>query len=74
MEHGTRLPNYRLLPEGTTPGEVLALLNTGAYALDQSSQYNGRPRPAVLMVRESGEISVVRRPETYEDLFSLDKW
>ena len=74
MEHGTRLPNYRLLPEGTAPGEVLALLNTGAYALDQSSQYNGRPRPAVVMVNESGEVSVVRRPETYEDLFSLDQW
>src|SRR6185295_3801022 len=74
MERGTRLPNYRLLPERTNVGDVLALLNTGAYALDQASQYNGRPRPAVVMVRESGEVSVVRRPETYEDLFSLDQW
>ena len=72
IERGTRLPNYRLLPAGTGVGDVLALLNTGAYALDQSSQYNGRPRPAVVMVKESGEVSLARRAETYEDLYSLD--
>ncbi len=74
LERGARLPNYRLLPQGTGPGDVLALLNTGAYALDQASQYNGRPKPAVVMIRESGEASVVRRAETYEDLVSLDNW
>ncbi|HJQ70944.1 MAG TPA: diaminopimelate decarboxylase [Blastocatellia bacterium] len=74
IERGTRLPNYRLLPEGTDVGDVLALLNTGAYALDQSSQYNGRPRPAAVMVLESGEVTVIRRRETYEDLYSMDVW
>lgn len=74
IERGNRLPNYRLLPESTEVGDVLALLNTGAYALDQTSQYNGRPRPAVVMVKESGEIFVARRRETYEDLFSMDRW
>lgn len=74
IERGTRLPNYRLLPKGTGVGDVLALLNTGAYALDQSSQYNGRPRPAVVMVKESGEVALARRAETYEDLCSMDVW
>jgi len=74
IERGTRLPNYRLLPEGTSPGDLLALLNTGAYALDQASQYNGRPRPGAVMVRESGKVSLVRRAETYEDLYSMDVW
>ena len=74
IERGTRLPNYRLLPGGADVGEVLALLNTGAYALDQSSQYNGRPRPAAVMVRESGEVTVIRRRETYEDLYAMDVW
>jgi diaminopimelate decarboxylase len=68
------LPNYRLLPEGTKPGDLLALLNTGAYALDQASQYNGRPKPGAVMVKESGEVAVARRPETYEDLYSMDVW
>lgn len=74
IEKGTRLPNYRLLPEGTNVGDVLALLNTGAYALDQASQYNGRPIPAAVMVRESGEVKVIRRRQTYEDLYSYDEW
>ncbi|MCI0488460.1 MAG: diaminopimelate decarboxylase [Blastocatellia bacterium] len=74
LENGGRLPNYRLLPEGTDVGDVLALLNTGAYALDQASQYNGRPRPAVVMVKESGEVALTRRAETYEDLISFDRW
>jgi diaminopimelate decarboxylase len=74
MEQGSRLPNYRVLPEGTNVGDVLALLNTGAYALDQASQYNGRPIPAAVMVMESGEVRVARRRETYEDLYSRDVW
>ncbi len=74
IERGTRLPNYRMLPEATGVGDVLALLNTGAYALDQASQYNGRPRPAVVMIKESGGVAIARRAETYEDLYSLDRW
>ncbi|HSB10939.1 MAG TPA: diaminopimelate decarboxylase [Blastocatellia bacterium] len=74
IEKGTRLPNYRLLPESTNAGDVLALLNTGAYALDQVSQYNGRPIPAAVMVKDSGEVKVVRRRQTYEDLCSADEW
>ena len=74
IERGTRLPNYRLLPEETLVGDILALLNTGAYALDQTSQYNGRPRPAVVMVKENGKPVLARRAETYDDLLSLDIW
>jgi diaminopimelate decarboxylase len=74
LESGVRLPNYRLLPKLTVAGDLLALLNTGAYTLDQASQYNGRPRPAAVMVREAGEVSLARRRETYEDLCSMDVW
>jgi diaminopimelate decarboxylase len=74
IEQGTRLPNYRLLPEGTGVGEILALLNTGAYTLDQASQYNGRPICAALMVRAGGDVAIIRRRQTYEDLYSMDQW
>jgi diaminopimelate decarboxylase len=74
IEQGTRLPNYRLLPADTGVGDILALLNTGAYALDQASQYNGRPICAAVMVRDSGEVAIIRRRQTYEDLFSMDQW
>jgi diaminopimelate decarboxylase len=74
LEGEARLPDYRLLPKTTAVGDVLALLNTGAYALDQASQYNGRPRPAAVMIRKSGEVSLARRAETYDDLCSFDLW
>lgn len=74
LERGARLPNYRLLPEQTNVGDLLALLNTGAYTLDQASQYNGRPIPGAVMVKETGEVKVIRRRQTYEDLYSMDQW
>src|SRR4030095_11033563 len=70
LERGNRLPSYRLLPEQTVVGDLLALLNARAYTLDQASQYNGRPIPAVVMITTSNEVKVIRRRETYEDLFS----
>jgi diaminopimelate decarboxylase len=74
LEKGTRLPNYRLLPADTRVGDRLALLNTGAYALDQASQYNGRPIPAVVLITEAGEVKLARRRQTYEDLYAQDEW
>src|SRR5204862_2732067 len=41
IEGEGRLPEHRLLPKNVQPGEVLALLNCGAYTLSQASQYNG---------------------------------
>jgi diaminopimelate decarboxylase len=74
LERGARLPDHRLLPAGTGVGDLLALLNAGAYTLDQASQYNGRPMPAAVMISESGEVKPARRRETYEDLCSQDVW
>ena len=50
------------------PGDVLALLNCGAYSLSQESQYNGRFRPAVVMIRANGEAELIRQREVFEDL------
>ncbi len=69
--HG-RLPDHRLLPENIHPGEVLALLNCGAYSLAQAMQYNGRFLPPVVLIREDGEAELIRRRETFEDLVSSD--
>jgi diaminopimelate decarboxylase len=74
LERGARLPNHRLLPAETNVGDLLALLNAGAYTLDQASQYNGRPIPAAVMIAESGEVKLARRGETYEDLYAHDVW
>ena len=49
------------------PGEVLAVLGTGAYGFVMSSTYNQRPRAPEVLVEGSG-YRVVRRRETFEDL------
>jgi len=74
IERHGRLPDYRLLPRDVQPGEVLALLNSGAYSLAQMFPYNGRPLPAAVMIRENGSADVIRRGDTYEDLLTNDVW
>lgn len=71
-EGQNRLPEHRLLPADVQPGEVLALLNCGAYSLAQASQYNGRFLPPVVLVKEGGETELVRRREKFEDLIGSD--
>ncbi|HUR99224.1 MAG TPA: diaminopimelate decarboxylase [Pyrinomonadaceae bacterium] len=69
--HG-RLPDHRLLPDNLQPGEVLALLNCGAYSLAQASQYNGRFLPPVALIKIDGSVQLIRRRETFEDLIASD--
>jgi D-ornithine/D-lysine decarboxylase len=67
--HGEgRLPDCRLLPENMRVGEVIAMLNTGAYTMSQMTAYNGRPLPAAVMVEEDGEVRSIRKRDSYEDL------
>ncbi|HSD45086.1 MAG TPA: diaminopimelate decarboxylase [Pyrinomonadaceae bacterium] len=72
IEREGRLPDYRKLPEGVAPGEVLALLNCGAYSLAQMFHYNGRPLPAAVLIRRDGKPDLIRRRDTYEDLITND--
>jgi diaminopimelate decarboxylase len=52
-------------------GDLLAVPATGAYTLAMGSNYNGVPRPAVVLVRD-GEARVIRRRETVDDLLRYD--
>src|SRR5215203_3306710 len=74
IEGEGRLPDYRLLPENIQPGEVLALLNCGAYSIAQMFQYNGRFMPTIVLVKESGEVELIRKRDTFEDLINNDIW
>ncbi len=67
--HGDgHLPDQRFLPVGTHVGDVLAMLNTGAYTMSQMTAYNGRPFPAAVLIGEDGSVQVVRQRDSYEDL------
>src|SRR6266481_1397997 len=74
IEREGRLPDYRKLPRSVQPGEVVALLNSGAYSLAQMFPYNGRPLPAVVITREDGSVFLARRRDSYEDLLVNDVW
>jgi len=49
------------------PGDLLALLDAGAYGMAQSSNYNTRPRAAEVLV-EGSRARLIRRRETMADL------
>jgi diaminopimelate decarboxylase len=49
------------------PGDLVALLDAGAYGMAQSSNYNTRPRAAEVLV-EGAKARLIRRRETMADL------
>lgn len=52
------------VPEG---GDLLAVHTVGAYGFAMASNYNGRPRPAEVLV-DGAEVRLIRRRETLEDM------
>ena len=50
-------------------GDILAIGQAGAYGFSMASQYNGRPRPAEVLV-EGATARLIRQRETYDDLVS----
>ena len=63
-----RLPQQRWLAKDSTPGDVIAFLNAGAYTLDQMTPNNGRPRPEVGIIAADGAYELLRKRDSYEDL------
>ena len=72
IEGENLLPEHRLLPANVQPGELLALLNCGAYSLAQGSQYNGRGLPPVILITANGEPQLIRRRDSFLDLVAQD--
>jgi diaminopimelate decarboxylase len=52
-------------------GDLLAVLDTGAYGSVMASNYNRRPMPAEVLV-DQGRYSVIRRRQTVDDLVALE--
>ena len=52
-------------------GDVIAVPAAGAYCLAMASNYNGMPRPEVVMVGD-GKVNVMRRRETLDDLVAAE--
>ena len=53
------------------PGDLMAVLDTGAYGSVMASNYNRRPMPAEVLV-DGGCATVIRRRQTIDDLLALE--
>ena len=53
--------------ESFEPGELMAIMSSGAYGFILSSNYNSRPRVAEVMIKGE-QYYTIRARETYEDL------
>ena len=67
-ESGDLFARDRPMPE-VGEGDVLAILNAGAYGFTMSSNYNSRPFASEVLISD-GEAYVVRERETFEDLYA----
>jgi len=65
-ESGDALAKERALPV-IEEGDLLAILNAGAYGFSMSSQYNARPRAAEVLIRQ-GKSMVIREREQLDNL------
>lgn len=65
-ETGDFIARARALPE-TAPGDLLAVTQTGAYGFAMSSNYNGRLRPAEVLIDDRA-YQLIRSRQSYEDL------
>jgi diaminopimelate decarboxylase len=69
-ETGDVLARDRLIPE-LTEGDIVGVLDAGAYGQAMSSNYNQRLRPPEVLVRPDGSHSLIRRRDTSEDLLAV---
>jgi len=54
------------------PGDLMAILSSGAYGAVMSSSYNTRPPAAEVLVR-GGDFAVIRERPTYDELLARDR-
>jgi diaminopimelate decarboxylase len=71
-ESGDFFARDRELPE-LKPGDLVAILDAGAYGLSLSSNYNSRPRPAEVLI-EGRRARMIRRRETMDDLLAVEQF
>lgn len=68
-ESGDILAKERELPV-VHEGDVLCVLDAGAYGYSMCSNYNNRLRPAEVLIGLDGEPELIRRRDTLEDLLT----
>ena len=70
-ETGDFLARDRELPS-VQEGELLAVLDAGAYGMSLASNYNSRPRPAEVLV-DGKRVRLIRKRESIGDLLAPER-
>ncbi|MBA2364385.1 MAG: diaminopimelate decarboxylase [Chloroflexia bacterium] len=65
----TDVLSFEAMAPDVQPGELLAILDAGAYGFSMASEYNGRPRPAEVLV-DGAEARLVRRRQSHEEIMA----
>lgn len=68
-ENNDKFAINRLLPE-IEVGDILVIHDTGAHGHSMGFNYNGKTRSAELLLRENGNVELIRRRETLDDFFA----
>jgi diaminopimelate decarboxylase len=68
-ENNDKFAIDRKLPE-IEAGDIVVIHDTGAHGHAMGFNYNGKLRPAELLLRENSDVIQIRRPETVEDYFT----
>ncbi|GAP67977.1 diaminopimelate decarboxylase [Bacteroidales bacterium 6E] len=68
-ENNDKFAIDRELPE-VTPGDLVVIHDAGAHGHAMGFNYNGKLKSAELLIRENGEVVMIRRAETLEDYFA----
>lgn len=66
-ESGDIIAKGRMLPE-VAEGDILGIMDAGAYGYCMSSNYNNRLRPAEVLIKADGNAVLIRKRESLEDL------
>ena len=67
-ENNDKFALDRMLPE-IEMGDYLVIHDTGAHGFAMGYNYNGKLKSAELLLKENGEVKLIRRAETPEDYF-----
>lgn len=68
-ESGDIIAKNRVLPV-LREGDIVAMLDAGAYGFSMSSNYTQRLRPAEVLIQKDGYAKCIRRRDTFEDIFA----
>jgi diaminopimelate decarboxylase len=72
-ENSDKFAKQRSLPK-TQVGDIMVQHDTGAHSPAMGGNYNGWLRPQHLLLKTDGSVELIRRAETFDDLFATLKF